>query len=243
MDYLNLRYNNPESWTMVWLAGSGISYQWDAARGNGDLDILFGLDYNQFVTDNPEFKWNDRSEIADRIDEDLKANLWPYTSHMPIWLDGGEARGVKYYEVTFFLNQNVEADPDSITNIHPYAAYNMTTDNWTVKPPRKTATLDSLFEGHVQANNQAAEQLISRYNHLTNNQSGIVSSPQAVNDTRSKLAVVAQIQQLFDTIHLGRRLAFSGQGEGYGDFYNYQWQAAKRDGLVNALNEILTREN
>src|SRR6478609_6775003 len=38
MDYMASRYHNPHEWAMVWLAGSGISFQWAADRGNGDLD-------------------------------------------------------------------------------------------------------------------------------------------------------------------------------------------------------------
>jgi hypothetical protein len=48
---------------------------------------------------------------------------------------------------------------------------------------------------------------------------------------------------LFDSLHLGRKHAFSNQGEGYGDFYNFQWQSAKESGIVNALNEIINQEN
>src|SRR5881227_3059425 len=41
-DYWRQHYRLPIAWSTVWLAGSGISYQWQAARGNGDLDVLIG---------------------------------------------------------------------------------------------------------------------------------------------------------------------------------------------------------
>lgn len=244
-DYMGIQYNNPERWTMVWLAGSGISYQWSANRGNGDLDVLFGLDYSEFVTQNPQFQWMDRHEIASHITRDLRKNLWPHTAHM--WLPGGMLAS-KEYEVTFFLNDNVEAKESSITNIHPYAAYNLTKDEWTVKPPGLPADPHTLYpaEYHAQAeaNKSAAQAIISRYNHLRS-QGQMVSpgSPQELNMRKSLSFVKTEARNLFDNLHLGRYMAFSDQGEGYGDFYNYQWQAAKEHGVINALNEIINKEH
>lgn len=246
LDYMESRYNNPRSWIMVWLAGSGISYQWSADRGNGDLDVLFGINYSQFVDDNPEFQWMDRSEIAQAIDKDLKENLWPMTSRTGIYLSGEPMGPLQEYEVTFFLNDHVEDDPDSIVNIHPYAAYNVTMDEWTVKPPtpdRPETIYPVEYENKAIVNKQDAEFLVSRYNYL-NDQLDMTApnTPQWHNYNTSKRVVVSSIATMFDAIHLGRKQAFSGHGEGYSDFYNYQWQAAKRDGIVNAFNEIINRE-
>jgi hypothetical protein len=233
LDYLRIRYHNPESWTMVWLAGSGISYQWFASRGNGDLDVLFGIDYSTFVTCNPEFEWMTRPEIAQTIDEDLKTALWPTTAFTDI--------NGQYYEVTFFLNDNVEADKNSIVHIHPYAAYNITTDEWTTKPlklPKNPASVyPEEFERQSASNKEATEALVMRYKAIGNE-----SGPEAVNNKVHKELIKAQAKTLFDSIHLGRKIAFSEHGEGYGDFYNYQWQKAKADGIVNALNEIINGE-
>src|SRR4051812_3164156 len=49
------KYHNARNWCTVWLAGSGISYQWDADRGNGDLDVLIGVDWVKFYTANPDY--------------------------------------------------------------------------------------------------------------------------------------------------------------------------------------------
>ena len=34
--FLNEKYRNPNLWAHVWIAGSGVSYQWSAARQPGD---------------------------------------------------------------------------------------------------------------------------------------------------------------------------------------------------------------
>lgn len=243
LDYLRTKYNSPERWVMVWLAGSAISYQWDADRGNGDLDILFGINYNEFVNCNPEFQWSDRHEITETIDNDLRRNLWPRTARTPIWL--GEHH--KLYEVTFFLNENVEDTPDSIVNIHPYAAYNVTLDEWTTPPPVLPRNPREMyppeFDAAAASNLEATKALIDRYNNILAEGSHLSpQSPRAVNNNLHRKMLATQAKNLFDQIHLGRKQAFSQQGEGYADFYNYQWQAAKADGVVNALNDIITRE-
>src|SRR5690242_1156710 len=218
MDYMGRNYHDPHNWSMVWLAGSGISFQWAANRGNGDLDVLFGIDYSEFVTANPNFMYFDRHEIAEFITADLRKNLWPVTAHTYF--------GMGEYELTFFLNDNVEGTANSIVNIHPYAAYNLTTDQWTVKPPRLGADpgLDypSEFYQQAEANEEAAEALVARYNAVRREGASIrPGSPQDVNNRRHKALVRAEAENLFDSLHTGRKMAFSNQGEGYGDFYNF----------------------
>ena len=63
-DYLGTHYANPHQWVHVWLAGSGVSYQWEAAREPGDLDCLIGVDYVKFRQDNPGFTGFSDQEIA-----------------------------------------------------------------------------------------------------------------------------------------------------------------------------------
>jgi len=239
MDYMGRNYNNPQHWSMVWLAGSGISFQWAASRGNGDLDVLFGIDYSEFVTANPDYMYFDRHEIAEMITSDLRKNLWPVTAHTYF--------GMGEYELTFFLNDSVEAGENSIVHIHPYAAYNLTKDQWTVKPPNLgdepgNAYPDTYYV-QAEANKEAAEALVGRYNTLNSEGANVYpGSPQHVNNVRHKALVRAEAENLFDALHLGRKMAFSNQGEGYGDFYNFQWQHAKQHGVINALNEIINKE-
>lgn len=241
-NYLGTKYNNPRAWTMVWLAGSGISYQWAADRGNGDLDVLFGIDYDEFVNNNSQFMWSDRHQIAEAIDKDLKENLWPHTAHEPFYADDGW--GYQYYEVTFFLNDNVEAQPDSIVNIRPYAAYNLNTDEWTTRPPKLPENPGNLypavFEEHASYNQDAARTLVDRFNAILRDlRFTSPGTPQYINAQAHLKSLRYQARFLYDNIHLGRQKAFSPDGEGYSDYYNYQWQRAKRDGVVTALKSII----
>jgi hypothetical protein len=235
MAYLAIKYNGAESWTMAWLAGSGISYQWSADRGDGDLDVLFGIDYNKFVTDNPEFSYMSRSEIANAIDNDLKKVLWKQTAMIPI--------NGQNYEVTFFLNEYVEDKPDSILAINPYTAYCLTTDEWIVRPPKVAKnpmeTFPEEYRRAAEEDVKAASALLQRYKALqTDAQMLHPTSPQAVNNKRSKSLVEAEARNLFDSIHVGRKAAFSPDGHGYFDYNNYRWQYAKLTGVINALNLI-----
>jgi len=243
--YLDTQYNNAHNWTMVWLAGSGVSYQWSADRGNGDLDVLFGIDYSQFVTDNPQFEYMSIPEIANAIDDDLRKSLWPTTSAIEFPIASFPMGPVQFYEMTFFLNPYVTNDPDSIVNIHPYAAYNVTEDQWTVRPTKGTAdAFPADYERKAADNLSQAQQYVDRYEYLTQQMSMVLpNSPQWHNFNTSLTLLKSFVKTMFDEIHLGRQNAFSQQGEGFGDFYNYQWQAAKRDGIVRALNDILHMEH
>jgi len=245
LDYLSFRYRDPEFWTMVWLAGSGISYQWSADRGNGDLDVLFGIDYDKFLESNQEYVYMTRDEIAERIDEDLRANLWPMTSHVTFdYSNDGYFYNGQNYEVTFFLNPMVDNKADGITNIRPYAAYNITLDEWTTKPP-KTPEADFPAEFDRQANDNIAlvRILSDRYNAVNSNRAlSMPNSPQGINAQTHINHIKAEASTLYDSIHIGRKAAFYPNGGGYSDFYNYQWQRAKRDGLITTLKEIINGE-
>lgn len=238
-DHMDTMFHGAHNWSMLWLAGSGISYQWSGDRGNGDLDVLLGIDYTKFITDNPNYQHFERYEIAQAMDDLLKRNLWPKTAHTSF--------GDNIYEVTYYLNPGVEDYDKSITNINPYAAYNLSEDHWTVnpmKPEQYGEPTPAGFEDQAAANAHTADQLATRYKYLTQQLASVhPGTPQSVNLEASKKLVVQNIRNMFDNIHLGRKNAFTSQGEGYGDFYNFQWQASKRDGIVNTFNEILNQEN
>lgn len=234
-DYLANRYNGAAGWTMAWLAGSGISYQWAADRGNGDLDVLLGIDYTQFVDENPAFAGMDRYDISYIVNDDLRNNLWPTTAM--VTFNRGDERA---YEITYYLNFDTEAYDDSIKLIRPYAAYNLTENHWTVEPESNPVRdVPKEYEEQAQRNTSAATALANRYDSLryilAEEQT---HSPRWHDALRSMHVVAGEAQALFDQIHSNRKQAFNAQGEGYHDFYNYQWQAAKRDGIVNKLNQI-----
>jgi hypothetical protein len=233
--YWGPKYPFARQWSTVWIAGSGISYQWAADRGNGDLDVLIGIDWPQFFEDNPDMRGLSSVEAADQINAELHSDLWPQTAQTPI--GRGSQPGI--FEVTFYVN----ATGSDIRDIHPYAAYNLTTDTWTVKPPVLPDDPKTLYPkgwwDYVEDERRLADALIQRYNHVQGAIRTSVPGGAAWSSNSRNLQVVAdQIGTLYDDIHLGRRAAFGEQGEGYGDFNNFRWQAHKKFGTAQALHQV-----
>jgi hypothetical protein len=235
--FLDTRYRQRNSWLGVWLAGSGISYQWSGDRGNGDLDVLFGIDFPRFYESNPSLQGIPEEAVADLLNSDLKKNLWPHTATT-------DFHG-QVYEVTYYLNPGTSAT--SIEAIHPYAAYNLTANRWDVRPPELPDNPHSLYPmawtDAVDSEKAHAQILVDRYNRLRHQTATLAeNSPAWKNALSSQKIVVEQAKALFDDIHLGRHAAFSAQGEGYGDYANFRWQAHKEAGTVQALNALATMD-
>ncbi len=234
-DYLqssmNLGY--VDTWLTVWVAGSGVSYQWDADRGNGDLDVLFGVDWTTFLQHNTGFAAFSESDFAALINEQLKRDVWPKTAALTF--------GNKVFEVTYFLSPG---SGDHIADsIHPYAAYNLTTDEWTVRPPKLPGDPRTLYPAEwftaAQGDTRAAQELSARYTgSLAQLQASTPGSPGWHNAGATLNLLTSQAAALFSDIHAGRREAFSGQGNGYGDYHNFRWQVAKQSGAVKSLHAI-----
>lgn len=230
-DFWSTQYAEPLQWSTVWVAGSGISYQWSADRGNGDLDILIGVDFPMFFRFNDKYLGFSEEDVADLFNTGLKHGLWTQTSHTNL--------GGRVYEVTFYVNPR-SAD---IRDIHPYAAYNLTADTWTVRPPDEAATrhqdVPQSYWDYVKDEQRHASSIVSRYNQLASvATSQPVNSPGWHNTMRQVEIAVSQAQSMFNDIHLGRRQAFGAGGSGYGDFYNFRWQAHKQAGTVQALHAV-----
>lgn len=222
--YCHSRYSKAESWANVWLAGSGISYQWAGDRGNGDLDVLIGIDHVQFYRTNPKYQGLPEVDLDGQMTDDMKTNLWPTTAQTNI---NGQV-----YEVTYYINPGAE----DIRNIHPYAAYDLRKNTWTVTPPKLPDNPNMLypktFWRAFEGEKSTAKMLIDRYNTLKDDPS--------VNASAQLHTTIEQARSLFDDIHLGRRQAFGPGGTGYGDYYNFRWQAHKRAGTVQALHSLAT---
>lgn len=227
------KYKNAKSWSTVWIAGSGATYQWAGDRGNGDLDILIGIDWPEFFRANQIYAGLSSVEIAGVIDNDLKTDLWPQTSSQNI--NGQD------FEVTFFVN----AGGSDIRDINAYAAYNLTNNSWDVKPPTLPQDPSRLYpKTFYQAADQdkkTADVLIKRFDSLKRDLSAQKENTPGWNNTLSQLNLVtSQAKSMFDSIHIGRRAAFGEGGSGYGDYYNFRWQRNKQNGTVQALNAIAT---
>lgn len=230
--YWAQRFHMGVRWATVWLAGSGITYQWSAARSPGDLDVLIGVDFESFRRANPTYSGFGDADIGAMMNDAMKTELWPLTANTHF----GQAE----YEVTFYVNPN-SAD---IRFIHPYAAYNVTDDVWTVHPPKLGPDWnpDTYFPkeywSQIHTEQAQVHDLLHEY---TNQLRAAKTAPNAAARTNAAAAlhhIVQSAASMFSEIHASRRLAFGPNGKGYSDYYNFRWQAHKRNGVVPALHAL-----
>ena len=220
--FLNETYRHPDLWTHVWIAGSGVSYQWSAAREPGDLDVLIGIDYIQFRRAHPEYSGLTDMEISKMLNEDFREHLQPETEN---W---------NGFEVTFYVNPGAT----DIRTIHPYAAYDLTHNEWTVFPDKSGAPKQPVWESVAQRDRSMTVDILSRYSKAKTDLEGAQNDAARRNAEFRVQQSLMQGSMLFQDIHSSRRLAFSQQGSGYADFYNYRWQAGKKYGTVPALKKM-----
>lgn len=221
-DFLGETYRHSDLWTTVWLAGSGVSYQWQAQRDPADLDVLIGVDYIQFRKAHPEYQGLTDLEVSKMLNEDFREHLQEETKN---W---------NGFEVTFYVNPGAT----DIRTINPYAAYDLTHNEWTVVPSKTGAPKNAVWEELAKNDRKMAGDIVSRY------ASAITELHAAKNDAARRNAearlqsALMQGSMLYSDIHHARRYAFSTSGQGYGDYYNYRWQAGKRYGTVPALKKM-----
>lgn len=217
----DLDLNEPWNWARAWLTGSAISYQWKANRGESDLDVMVGADYPQFLADNPEFPALSLAEVSEYVTNRLKATLWQKTA---AWRIHGRT-----FEVTYFWNPTTATD---ISNIHPYAAYDLTNAVWDVRPPELPQDPHGLYPKDwydvTDADYRSALEAV-----------GLHSSGNSVGGALDQEQGLHSARNIWETIHGGRRVAFSDIGHGYGDFHNFRWQRAKETGVVEMLRPLI----
>lgn len=217
------RYAHPYAWSRVYLAGSGVSYQWSAAREPGDLDCLVGVDFVGFRRSNPDFAQLSDQEIADHLNREFHERLWPKTAH---W---------NGFELTFFVNH----DAYDIRRIHPYAAYDLTSDNWAVDPDPNAHPLVMPEWVHAVNNDKAQSALIiRRYNKALEEVDGSLNPGGRLNASITLRAAAREGAALYDSIHEGRKKAFSSTGQGYNSLPEYRYKSAKATGILAALREL-----
>lgn len=219
-------------WLKLWITGSGISYQWAADRGNGDLDVMIGIDNIRFRDANPEFTGFDDDDLAGWLNHHLKQGLWPETAETVI--------NGKSFEVTYYYNPGTSLD---ISLIHPYAAYSLDDDAWVVQPPQLPHNPSMLYpkEWFTRSgyDKSQADEYVRRYHSASSVlNASPPGSPGYLNSASQLNLVTAQARALLDDIHHGRQAAFLDGGKGYSDYANFRWQAAKASGTVKALSEL-----
>jgi hypothetical protein len=222
-DFLNTNYRHPDLWSHPWLAGSGVSYQWSANRQPGDLDCLVGIDFPRFRQANPEYRGLSDTEISQQINEQFRDGLQPKTAD---WHG---------YELTFYVNPT----GTDIRNIHPYAAYDLKYDEWTVTPdPNAEAPHNPAWEQAAVQDRSMAAQIATRFTIALNDVKTSHNDALRRNAELRLLTAGQQGSALYDEIHTNRSQAFSATGKGYSDFHNYRWQAGKREGTIQMLRNI-----
>lgn len=222
LEHLRRYYSSPESFITVWLAGSAVSYQWTAARKPADLDCLIGINYLSFRQTNSQYKSLSDAQIASMLNEGFREELHPNTKN---FMDA--------FELTFYVN--VRSD---IRSIKPYAAYSLTSDDWTVQPEVKAPPKNRAWEQRVARDTNMTTDILSRYAEALNGISQATTDSARRNAESALKLAVEQGAALFDDIHKGRSYAFSPSGQGYSDIYNYRWQAGKQAGTVQALRKL-----
>jgi len=221
-EHLKQHYQNPEAYVHAYLAGSGVSYQWSAARHPADLDCLLTVNYLLFRQANQQYKSLSDKQIAAMFNEHMRTELWPQTNN---FLDT--------FELTFYVN--VAQD---IRSIKPYAAYSLTNDDWIVVPEVHKPPLNKFWDEVVLRDTNMTNDIVARYSKALSELGNATNDTARRNAEAALKLAVDQGAAVFDVIHEGRRSAFSPSGQGYMDIANYRWQAGKQAGTVQALNKL-----
>lgn len=218
---LKLNCTAPEAYVTLWLAGSAISYQWSAARKPADLDCLVGVNYLLFRQANPQYRSLSDKQISQTLNEGFQKANAENTNFM------------EAFELTFYVN--VQSD---IRTIKPYAAYNLTQDEWTVSPEVRGVPRNQMYERKVAQDTSMATEILSRYAEALSNIGSATTDVARRNAEAALKLAVEQGSALFEDIHRGRKYAFSASGQGYADIHNYRWQAGKAAGTIQALKAL-----
>jgi hypothetical protein len=221
-EHLKTRFYSPEDYAHVWLAGSGVSYQWAAQRDPADLDCLIGIDYIKFRQANQKYITLSDREIAQTLNEGFREALHPKTEAF-----------LGVFELTFYVN--VVSD---ITKIKPYAAYSVTSDSWTVEPAEEGASIRKDWEVKLEKDKTMALEILQRYNNAYYGVEAAKNDAARRNAESALKLAVDQGAALFDSIHKGRSAAFTPEGQGYEDYANYRWQSGKASGVIPALKRM-----
>lgn len=234
--YWGRHYRSAQDWSTVWIAGSALTKQWSASRSvgqPGDLDILIGVDWPEFHRHNPDYAGIGQAEMATRFNDEFRADLSPTTAAHPL--------GQQLYEVTWYVNPN----STDIRDIHPYAAFNLNENTWTVRPPELPADWDPRtaygagWWDTIRGETAQAQHILRAYRESRARLRLLgPGSPGQINEATRLHEAVQSGAALFSSIHTDRHKAFGVGGAGYHDYFNFRWQAHKEAGTVSALHQL-----
>lgn len=219
---LSTRFMGAEQWSKAWVAGSGASYRWRASRSPGDLDVLVGIDYVQFRDMNRAYAGLSDAEISAEMNDLFRDELQPSMSSWNGW------------EVTFYVNPNSH----DITNIHPYAAYNLTDDQWDVEPTKDPPQIHPQWKQKAEEMHGHATTAVQWYAKSLQDLENAPNDAYRRNAEQTMHNSLEQASALYDEVHQGRKAAFGPEGQGYDDPYNYLWQHGKENGWLEPLKTL-----
>jgi GNAT superfamily N-acetyltransferase len=185
-----------QSWARVYLTGSEASHWY----GNNDLDILIGVDHEALNYHVDHFTGEPDDAVDAKLTDELREGLNDDARMLP----GPDGKETGPWESTWYVN------PGSydIKALKPYAAYDITRDEWAVEPvevpddfgPEKLpeSTWD-VFD--------ALQKLIK----------AIAELPDEVREREGAA--------LYDYLHADRHSAFGPEGSGLYDPANATWKA------------------
>lgn len=232
--------HSAQLWSMLWIAGSGITTAWNADReaggAPGDLDVLVGANYDALRNTNPAYQGSGDEAIGHELNQRLHDGLWSSTDHTCL--------GGSVFELTYFINSGVGNKPDDILNIAPYAAYCLNTDEWTQRPVEVPKDFSEQYftpadRARVADDQLHAEKIMTDFNGFRALANGAdEGSPMHVNLLRQLHDTVRRGAELFSDIHDHRHDAFRPGGKGYFDPANYRWQSGKASGAITLTRKL-----
>jgi GNAT superfamily N-acetyltransferase len=202
-----------KTWARVYFAGSEAS-EWTSPtlEGNNDFDILIGVDYDKFRASVGGMGNEANETITSALNEQLRIGLDPRTDPTMITIDGQQTGP---WSNTWYVNHNSY----DIRGIRPYAAYDVTQDEWVVKPPHLPEWDTSKFpEG---------KGLTKEIQGIVDMAKGILAMPEPFRTQNGKA--------LWEFVHANRSDAFGPQGEGWYDPRNVIEKALDQAGLMQKL--------
>jgi len=230
------QYKEWKNWSKVYIAGSSVSQWWadpsavknpeiGASQGyhlNDDLDTLIGIEYGGLIESNPQFATMSPEKISAHMNAELREHCnieeayfnVPFIG-IPEWEWNGEPFGGKIkvgpWSATFYVNPHSY----DISVLKPYAAYNLTDDEWAVRPIEAP-------EGH-----QFNQSEWYYFEGLAVEIENILKLPEPSRNRRAR--------QLWEFIHESRKGAFKPSGRGVFDYRNAAEKYLDQKGLWQPL--------
>lgn len=201
------RYGNWQGWARPYLCGSAASYWWDS---DADFDCLIGIDKGALDRARPQNRVVSEEDVCLHLSKEMKEELDPTTTDFV----GG-------LHATWFVN------PDSfdISDIRPYAAYDITNNAWAVHPPKLPRTWGP---------QDFPVTMWEDANEIADHIERILKRP----EPERTMEGVA----LFGQLHALRQRSYRRGRDGWMDFGNFAWQALSQWHVLQPLYRLVHPE-